>query len=403
MHVWERHLGSTSTDEEFADSYRGNARVELTGLFSSDRKRLLDVGCASGATSALLKQLIPGLETWGVEPDPVAAQLAAQRMDRVFAKKLEDVDLISEGLGHGDIDAVLLADVLEHMYDPWRALVQLKPFLAQGAQVVISLPNVRNIGLVSDLVDGRFDYQKWGLLDITHIRFFTLDGAVRMLHETGYGVQRVQANIDPTLSHVLVAGVPADGTVKFDRMSVSAVEPRELVEMCALQFFIVASPVQLEIVWGGAPAQASEASDSGAEGVSDQGEGESAIDHSADSGDAGAGMRSNIVEVELHPEQPQVTDSHSEAAAGDGLNDAGESDIESLAEEESAATPGAEGESAPALIADADAASTDNSRDDANAGATIEPADNTAAAEASAPVEPNTQTQPEDEHGRQGG
>ena len=402
MHVWERHLGSTSTDEEFADSYRGHARVELTGLFSSDRKRLLDVGCASGATSALLKQLIPGLETWGVEPDPVAAQLAAQRMDRVFAKKLEDVDLISEGLGHGDIDAVLLADVLEHMYDPWRALVQLKPFLAQGAQVVISLPNVRNIGLVSDLVDGRFDYQKWGLLDITHIRFFTLDGAVRMLHETGYGVQRVQANIDPTLSHVLVAGVPADGTVKFDRMSVSAVEPRELVEMCALQFFIVATPVQLEIVWGGAPAQAADAADSSAEGVSE---------HSGD--EAGAEIRSNIVEIELHQEaleEPQAAEAHSETAVGDGVNDAAEPPIESPAAdadlpigEKSAAAPRADDDSASALAADAESAVSDNSRDDANASATIAPADDTVAADDSAPVESHTQSQPEDEQGRQGG
>lgn len=402
MHVWERHLGSTSTDEEFADSYRGHARVELTGLFSSDRKRLLDVGCASGATSALLKQLIPGLETWGVEPDPVAAQLAAQRMDRVFAKKLEDVDLISEGLGHGDIDAVLLADVLEHMYDPWRALVQLKPFLAQGAQVVISLPNVRNVGLVSDLVDGRFDYQKWGLLDITHIRFFTLDGAVRMLHETGYGVQRVQANIDPTLSHVLVAGVPADGTVKFDRMSVSAVEPRELVEMCALQFFIVATPVQLEIVWGGAPAQAADAADSSAEGVSE---------HSGD--EAGAEIRSNIVEIELHQEaleEPQAAEAHSETAVGDGVNDAAELPIESPAAdadlpigEKSAAAPRADDDSASALAADAESAVSDNSRDDANASATIAPADDTVAADDSAPVESHTQSQPEDEQGRQGG
>ncbi|MGO0999901.1 class I SAM-dependent methyltransferase [Lysobacter sp. CA196] len=265
MYTWERHLGQTISGEEFEDSYRGQARSELTGLFSADRKLLLDIGCASGATSALLKQTIPGLVAWGVEPESAAAAIAAQRIDKVFAQKLEDIDLHAEGLSHGSVDAVLLADVLEHMYDPWRALLQIRPFLAKNAEVVISIPNVRNITLISDLVDGRFDYQKWGLLDITHIRFFTLDGAIRMLQETGYGVRHVQANVDPPLSGVLNAGLPADGSLKFDRISISNVEPRELVELCALQFFIKASPVHVELVgYGTTPEVEESAAEQGA-------------------------------------------------------------------------------------------------------------------------------------------
>ncbi|MGO1072235.1 methyltransferase domain-containing protein [Lysobacter sp. CA199] len=256
MYTWERHLGQTISSDEFEASYRGQARSELTGLFSADRQLLLEIGCASGATAALLKQQIPGLQAWGVEPESAAAEIAAQRLDRVFACKLEDVDLHAEGLAYGSVDAVLLADVLEHMYDPWRALVQLKPFLAKNAEVVISIPNVRNLGLMADLADGRFDYHKWGLLDITHIRFFTLDGAIRMLHETGYGVRHVQANVDPPLSAVLAAGVPADKVLKFDRLSLAGVEPRELVELCAVQFFIKASPMRIELVGYGTASEA---------------------------------------------------------------------------------------------------------------------------------------------------
>jgi SAM-dependent methyltransferase len=396
MYVWERHLGSSSSGEEFEDSYRGHARVELTGLFASDRKRLLDVGCASGATSALLKELIPGLEAWGVEPDPVAAQLAARRLDKVFAKKLEDVDLLSEGLRHGDIDAVLLADVLEHMYDPWRALMQLKPFLAADAQVVISLPNVRNVGLVSDLVDGRFDYQKWGLLDITHIRFFTLDGAVRMLQETGYGVRRVQANIDPMLGHILAAGVPADGTLKFDRMSVSSVEPRELVEMCALQFFIVASPVQLEVVWGGAPSQEAETSVSDGGTIAEQDGGDATGGH-ANSGEVEAVTQSHVVEVELD-------DAPADNGDGGGVAEPAMSD---------GSGSDATGASVSEIVADA-APATSNElmpsngpHDDLGAVSAAESAGERGDIEEAAPVKPvvqspEHQSQPDDDQGRRG-
>lgn len=383
MYVWERHLGSLSSDEEFQDSYRGNARAELTSLFSSDRKRLLDVGCASGATSALLKEIIPGLEAWGVEPDPVAAQLAAQRLDKVFANKLEDVDLLSEGLRHGDIDAVLLADVLEHMYDPWRALVQLKPFLAPGAQVVISLPNVRNVGLVSDLVDGRFDYQKWGLLDITHIRFFTLDGAVRMLHEAGYGVSRVQANIDPMLSHVLVAGVPADDKLTYDRMTVSAVEPRELVEMCALQFFIVATPVQLEVVWAGASSQSSEAAASEDSSAPEHDQGE-AVSVQAESAVA---AQSHIVDIELQKDAEAVAEA-SPADTGPATGDGSAVEAHEAVESGSA-------------IVEPTEPTGDDYHGDSDTGAVPEPMAETTHAEEDAPVEPEAQSQPDDEQDRQ--
>lgn len=317
MYTWERHLGQTASGDQFEASYRGQARFELTGLFSRDRKLLLDIGCASGATSAYLKHLIPGLQAWGVEPEAEAAALAAGQLDRVFAKRLDEIDLAAEGLAYGSVDAVLLADVLEHMYDPWRALVQIKPFLAPDAEVVISIPNVRNLGLLSDLADGRFDYQKWGLLDITHIRFFTLDGTVRMLQETGYGVRHVQANVDPPLSGVLNAGVPEDKALRFDRIRIDGVTPRELTEFCALQFFIKATPVNLELVGYGVPV-ASVAEQTEHESSADADEaGAAAVAEAAAAVEAAAESESST-ESEPSEQEPALaaTDTAAETAAG---------------------------------------------------------------------------------------
>lgn len=321
MYTWERHLGRTASGDEFEASYRGQARSELTGLFSSDRKLLLDIGCASGATSAYLKHLIPGLQAWGVEPEAEAAELASKQLDRVIAKRLDEIDLASEGLKERSVDAVLLADVLEHMYDPWRALVQIKPFLADNAEVVISIPNVRNLGLMSELADGRFDYQKWGLLDITHIRFFTLDGTLRMLQETGYGVRHVQANIDPPLSGVLNAGVPADGVLRFDRVRIDGVNSRELTEFCALQFFIKAVPVSMEPVGYGVPVAAAIADEATAEspetsvaadgGIDDEAAPSAEVD--ADGG-VDSGEKSTSVEAAIVSESESDVD---KSAAGE--------------------------------------------------------------------------------------
>ena len=95
-----------------------------------------------------------------------------------------------EGSRAGEIDTVFLLDVLEHMYDPWLALATLRDLVSPRAQLVISLPNVRNMLLIRDLMNGYWRYRNMGLLDATHIRFFTEHEALRLIYQTGFRVER---------------------------------------------------------------------------------------------------------------------------------------------------------------------------------------------------------------------
>lgn len=239
-HVWQECLDVPDID---ATGYHGGARGDLVEQFTNDPKILLDIGCAAGGTGALFKLKYPHGKVWGVELNKSAAAIAATRLDRVLVGKFEELDLEAEGLAKGSVDAVILADVLEHMYNPWQVMVALKPYLSPTAQIMVSIPNVRNLALMDDLSRGYFRYEKLGLLDITHIRFFTYKELLRFFHETGYHVTRNTYGIDPRLGEIFARykdRVPCD--VDTGKLVLKNVTPEELWELCSIQFYMKVEP-----------------------------------------------------------------------------------------------------------------------------------------------------------------
>lgn len=240
-----RYPWQTLLDVEHADAsqYHNWARSQLFELFSHPPCRVLDIGCGAGATGQAIKTAFADAEVWGVEVNRAAADVAATRIDHVLRGRFEDVDLEAAGIAPGSLDTVIVADVLEHMYDPWGVLVRLKPYLTQDAQVIASIPNVRNLVVMEELAKGNWRYEEWGLLDITHIRFFTLKDTKRFFHETGYRVAHVRHNLDHRLVDFYERHrqrVPCD--LDFDRMTLKSVGADELAELCAIQFFVRAEP-----------------------------------------------------------------------------------------------------------------------------------------------------------------
>lgn len=204
---------------------------------------VLDVGCYAGATGAFIKRQHPGARVIGVEPRADAAAVAARRLDAVHTGLLEQVDFAAAGIGPGSIDTVVLADVLEHMYNPWNALLLLKPYLSADAQLLVSLPNVRNLWLMERLAGGAWTYESQGLLDITHIRFFTRREALRLFEETGYRVDSVHCHIDERCRGLLslaMSGPTID--VSTERLTLKGLTRDDLAELAALQFYFVAEP-----------------------------------------------------------------------------------------------------------------------------------------------------------------
>lgn len=171
-------------------AYYRQDRRELLRLLSGRGLRVLELGCASGTTGAELKALGIAEVVHGVELRPDLAGEAEGRIERVWTADLETLE-------PGDLeppyDALVAADVLEHLRDPWSVLRRLSAALAGGAQLVASIPNVRYLPVVADLaVRGRFDYRPEGVLDRGHLRFFTR----RSIHQLLDGAGFVDVDID---------------------------------------------------------------------------------------------------------------------------------------------------------------------------------------------------------------
>jgi 2-polyprenyl-3-methyl-5-hydroxy-6-metoxy-1,4-benzoquinol methylase len=152
------------------------ARPEILDLIPRPARRVLDLGCATGTTGAALKQR-QDAEVVGVERDPEYAREAAARLDRVVTADVEAFD----PAGLGTFDALIAADILEHLVDPWATLRRCAAVLRPGGTVVVSLPNVGHWSTYAHLLGGTWPRKPEGIFDATHLRWFTLRDARELL------------------------------------------------------------------------------------------------------------------------------------------------------------------------------------------------------------------------------
>jgi methionine biosynthesis protein MetW len=172
-----------------ADAYE-NPREELQRHVPAGARRVLDLGCASGALGAALKAR--GAYVVGVESDPQYAARARERLDQVVEADLETLE--PEGLGRFDV--LIAGDVLEHLADPWAVLRRFAAIVEPGGTVVVSLPNVRHWETVFAIaIQGRFPRRNEGVFDRTHLRWFTLHDAWSLVDQAGLRVDAVERRI----------------------------------------------------------------------------------------------------------------------------------------------------------------------------------------------------------------
>ncbi|CAK0743303.1 Methyltransferase type 11 domain-containing protein [uncultured Gammaproteobacteria bacterium] len=144
---------------------------------------VLDIGCGRGLLGREVAAL--GFNVTGVESNPAARDLAATRLGAVFAFDLTNFAEVAATLGAQRFDFILFADVLEHVPDPLSVLKFYRQFLRDGGQVVISLPNIGVWDRRLALLFGHFDYADSGVMDRTHLRFFTFQTAALLVQEAG--------------------------------------------------------------------------------------------------------------------------------------------------------------------------------------------------------------------------
>jgi SAM-dependent methyltransferase len=163
----------------------------LVGTFGRPRT-VLDVGCGIGLNGAAAKRR--GAHVTGVEIAPESAERARAVLDEVLSFDITRDDAVAQGLGKRRFDLILFGDVLEHVSDPLAVLRRFVPYLEEEGHVVVSLPNVAAWTIRLQLLRGRFAYTKSGILDDTHLRFFTLDSALALVRDAGLEVLRTEQN-----------------------------------------------------------------------------------------------------------------------------------------------------------------------------------------------------------------
>lgn len=246
-YVWQRlEAGGGDGDDESAERYETGRRDNAVALLAFPPRFALDVGCHSGGTALPLKEAYPGCRLWGIEPSAEAAERARRLMDKVIVGTFDTIDWSAQGVGTGEIDTVFLLDVLEHMYNPWRTLVVLRGLVSAQAQIVISLPNVRNMALIRDLMNGYWRYRDTGLLDSTHIRFFSQYEALRLIYQTGFRVERHLFTMAPETAPLYEERrkQPFPQRVEFEKGSLLIGDLAELQSFMAVQHLFLVRPAQ---------------------------------------------------------------------------------------------------------------------------------------------------------------
>lgn len=168
--------------------YYFNVRHDMVGLVPENTQRILEVGCAGGATGRELKDRgIP--EIVGIEVIEEIARSARPHYQALYVGDVEVLDLPFE---ERHFDCILYGDVLEHLKDPWELLKKQSRLLKNDGTIIISIPNIRHYRIIKKLVfKGQWEYTDDGIMDRTHLRFFTLGSVRSMIENAGFEIRAI--------------------------------------------------------------------------------------------------------------------------------------------------------------------------------------------------------------------
>lgn len=174
-----------------ADKIYTASRPELLELISPQVNRILDVGCADGHLSSIIKDRYDA-EAWGVEISQKLADSAKTKMDRVLVGSIEN---LFSTLPDKYFDTIILADILEHLFDPVSVLLKLKEKLTDNGAFVASIPNVGHWGVIKNLLNGIWKYTEYGLMDSGHLRWFTRQSIYEMFNSIGLHIKEMSVSV----------------------------------------------------------------------------------------------------------------------------------------------------------------------------------------------------------------
>lgn len=193
--------GNDGLYSEKSADYFGTVRRGAVGLLPERVGDVLDIGGGNGATSRHLLAEGRARSSLVMDPFSTADDDGALRFSRGSADDPAQFEDMREA--GSQFDTLLFLDVLEHLYDPWSVLRSARSLLRPAGHVLISVPNARFVGLVVPLVlRGRFDYKQAGVMDRTHIRWFTRSTLMEMIEGAGFRVEEVRPYFEPRMAPI---------------------------------------------------------------------------------------------------------------------------------------------------------------------------------------------------------
>ena len=175
------------------EDYFAHVRVDLLKLLPAGLDRVLEVGCGQGRSLKWLKENKGCRWIAGIEIFSEAAKWAKDHLDALYEGNVETMGI---PIKDSSLDAILCLDVLEHMVDPWSVLLKLQRLLKPDGILLASIPNVRNFRVLIPLFfQGKWEYQEsGGIMDKTHLRFFTKRSVVQLIESAGFEIELVKSN-----------------------------------------------------------------------------------------------------------------------------------------------------------------------------------------------------------------
>jgi len=177
---------SNYTKSYFDESNTNHSWYKAYTLIAANSK-VLDVGCSSGNFGEVLIKR-KNCVVDGIELDKDDVKRAAKKLHRVYRLNVESDSLLRL---KDKYDYLYFGDVIEHLFNPLATLKKVKSLLKPNGSIIFSIPNMGHISVRLELLKGNFEYTETGLLDKTHIRFFTLDEVKRVFNESGYAVEKL--------------------------------------------------------------------------------------------------------------------------------------------------------------------------------------------------------------------
>lgn len=174
------------------DAYYKGIHPKIFEMITPGTQKVLDLGCGTGELGKRLKAEKGVEQVVGIETMPEVAREAKENLDRVIRIDVENVRL--DGLAK-HFDCIVMSGILHHLKDPWAVVRRFREYLKDDGYVLAAIPNVGHISVIKDLLLGKWNYKTEGILDVCHMKFFTLEEMSRMFVNAGYKPVAVEEEV----------------------------------------------------------------------------------------------------------------------------------------------------------------------------------------------------------------